>query len=123
VLIQVAIEEPTELLSLYHWLRLDDDVASNATVTSQATTDSGTMSALEIINVVLSQASGYTGLALAILAWRRSQSTHSAITLKRPDGQVLTISGSPEVTSDLIVRFLAMDTSAADSGRSAGSAE
>jgi hypothetical protein len=73
------------------------------------------MGLLDVVDVVLTHVTGLSALALALTAWRRSRSRPAPITITRPDGQVLTIGGEPEITSDLIVRFLSATDDAASS--------
>jgi hypothetical protein len=91
-------------VALLGWLRRDPGVTRHATVTGRASADPTAMSALDVIDVVLTHTTGLGTLALALLAWRHSRPSPGPITLTRPDGQTLTINGT--VSADLITAFL-----------------
>ncbi|BCB73766.1 hypothetical protein GCM10022251_14080 [Phytohabitans flavus] len=98
--------EVHEIESLYEWLCMDRGLARVAAVSPADSRDPSSMSTLELINVILTHVGAAANLALALAAWRQSRSDPGVVTVTRPDGQVLTIGGSAEVTSELIVAFL-----------------
>jgi hypothetical protein len=104
--VSIASQQPDEFASLYVWLRSDRDLARRARVAVEASQDPAAMGALEVMDVVLTHIAGLTTLAIAVTAWRQSRRRPGPVTITRPDGQTLTIDGPPEVTSDLIIRFL-----------------
>lgn len=109
---QITIEsaDPLDAASLRHWLGSDRDVAGSTMIHVRAG-GAETMGALEVMDVVLSNATAVSGLALAFAAWRQSRRPGGHTTIIRPDGQRLMIDGSPDVNADLIIRFLSANGS------------
>jgi hypothetical protein len=98
--------EVSEIDSLFDWLTIDRELARSAVVSAAPPEDSSALSALEVINVVLTHVEAAVTLLLTLDAWRQTRSTPGPVTLTRADGKSLTIGGDPEVTSELIVAFL-----------------
>ncbi|MEU5989023.1 hypothetical protein ABZ806_08600 [Spirillospora sp. NPDC047418] len=96
----------TEITSLYRWLAQDPDVRRDAKVTIvPGPARPGDMSgALEVVNVVLSNAIAFSGLVVAVAAWigSRRSSSGPAVRIER-DGVSVTISAdSPEAVRDVL---------------------
>jgi hypothetical protein len=106
VRVLIASKDSGDINSLYDWLRADRDLVRSAEITSEGTYDQTSMGALEVVSIILTEMTGLGSLAVSFATWWQSRSKAGAITLNRPDGQQLTIAGSPEVTSDLIIDFL-----------------
>ena len=104
-LVRVAAEGGGEADALFHWLRADAELARCAVIES-GPAHPGQMGALEIINVVLSQATALSGLAVAVSTWRRTRPTSPAVTITRTDGQTLTIPAGGHVDAEVIDAFL-----------------
>jgi hypothetical protein len=102
----ISSESDEQINALYRWFQADDDVARSARVSIGRPRELGSMGALETIDVVLTHAVAIGNLALAFMAFRQSRTNSSPLTITRPDGQTLTTDGSPEVTSEVITRFL-----------------
>ncbi len=72
--ISVASGEGTlAVTSLFRWLTRDPDARLQVTVSMAADAADGSMGSLDVINVVLSQATGIASLAVAIASWRQSR--------------------------------------------------
>lgn len=78
------------LEQFYDWLSEDVDIARSATVELTAAHDSGRMGAFEAISMVLSNATGLAGLAIAYANWRRA----------RKDAPKLTFTTESELSAD-----------------------
>jgi len=105
--VQIVITSPPgEIDALYSWLRADRDVALTAEISAGISSDSTSMNALEVINVVLTHVAATANLALAFDAWRRTRAHPKPVTIKRPDGQILTIDAGSDIAKDAIIEFL-----------------
>src|SRR5688572_3410852 len=95
--------------ALYHWLRADASVKVHGSVTARPSRDPTRMSALDLVDVVLTHAEGMSALALAVLAWRQSRVNQGTVRLTRSDGLTLTIAPGSTVSAETISNFLADD--------------
>jgi hypothetical protein len=109
-----------ETAALYGWLRRDPNLTRHADVAGGRPADPTIMAALEVIDVVLTHATGIATLALSVLAWRQSRPRPAPVTITRPDGRTLTVGGDPAVTAAFIVAFLAGSDPATRSGPDGG---
>jgi hypothetical protein len=103
-----------EAAALYGWLRRDRDLARCADVVGGGRADPTSMSALEVIDVVLTHVTGIATLALSVFAWWQSRPRSAPVTIIRPDGRRLTVGGDPAVTAEVIVAFLTDSDSGSD---------
>jgi hypothetical protein len=99
--------QPDEISDLYDWLRADRNSVRHADITAVPSTDPATMSAIDVIDVLIKHAEAAAGLTFAFLAWRRSRPKPGPIEIVRADGKKLTIDGKRELTAEQIERFLA----------------
>jgi hypothetical protein len=108
VWVRIAPEDGAEAADLFEWLRSDLDVARGAEVRPGPAAP-GTLGALEVVDVVLTQAAAFSGLAMAIVSWRQSRPRSKPITITRPDGATLTLPGDDPGNAAVIRAFLAGD--------------
>ena len=106
--VRLTVTAADDAAALYEWLRTDPGLARRAEVTA-GPPEPGHLGALEIIDVVLTQATAVASLALAVAGWRRSRSGRTSVTVTRADGATLTVEGPPEHTGPVIERFLARE--------------
>jgi hypothetical protein len=90
----------------YRWLRSDVDVARNAEVALADTgAGDGAMGPLEIINVILSNATALSSLAIAYANWRRSRAesadTAARLRFSTQDVRIELSDASPEAIDSL----------------------
>lgn len=67
------------------------------------------MGSLEVIDVVLSNATGLASLALAYASWRRSRRAGPAVTFMREDGRSVTVIEGTNAEVQAIVDALSAD--------------
>ncbi|MFG3708343.1 hypothetical protein ACGF7U_26905 [Micromonospora sp. NPDC047670] len=115
VRVRIAVDGAEEIHTLYVWLRSDLELARGAEVCAVAT-DPTRMGALEVIDVVLTQATSLSALALAVVSWRQSRSRPEPVTITRPDGGTLTIGDPRQVDAEVIRAFLADDATGPGEG-------
>lgn len=108
--IRITLAGADDGAALYAWLRADAALARQARVTA-GLPGPDRLGALEIIDVVLTQATATASLALAVAGWRRSRPGRTSTTITRPDGTSMTVEGPPEQTALAVERFLAGDGS------------
>jgi Effector Associated Constant Component 1 len=101
---------PEELSSLFRWLARDVELGRAARVLLvPAGAPGGEMGALDVINVVLSQATGLASLAVAYEGWRDSRKRSSPVTMTANDVIVVLTGGAGEDAARTL-RSLAMET-------------
>jgi hypothetical protein len=118
VRVRITADDGAISAELYEWLR-DDRTAGVAAVS----TDSETLGALDVIDVVLTQVTAWANLAVAIAAWRQSRSPAPAVTLTRPDGATLTLVAGEAGSAALIQEFLTGASPAGDESETPSGAE
>ncbi|MEV4624816.1 hypothetical protein AB0J90_00800 [Micromonospora sp. NPDC049523] len=106
VQVRIVMDDPAASAELFDWLRADAGLVRSAEV-RPGPADPGKLGALEIIDVLLGQATAISGLALAVDAWRRSRSRPETITISREDGATLTLPSGDAGNVDVIRQFLA----------------
>ncbi|WP_371578540.1 hypothetical protein [Streptomyces sp. NBC_01314] len=85
------------LLDLHRWLRQDDDVRRHAQVRlAPPAHPSGTMDAVEVIDLVLGQTFAALNLALAYATWRAARPAAPAVTVSSAGVSVTVRDGSEE---------------------------
>lgn len=101
MLVRITPDDGAVAADLYEWLRADriDGVLAEAT-------DPETLGALEIVNVVLSQAAAFSSLAVAIASWRQSRAPEPRITITKSDGSTLELPSGPGGSADVVLAFL-----------------
>ncbi|MDQ0774722.1 hypothetical protein QF026_003188 [Streptomyces aurantiacus] len=99
-------------LDLYRWLWQNPDVQRHAEVTlGPARPGGGTMGAVEVVNLVLSQTFTALNLALAYATWRAARPAAAPVTIT-VEGRSVTVTGADEDTMASIVALLRPDTHA-----------
>ncbi|MFC7532783.1 hypothetical protein [Actinoplanes sp. GCM10030250] len=87
----LTVPDRLELHSLYDWLRHDRDLARTTTVTmSSSGRVPGEQSTLDVIDVVLSNATAIAALAVSIASWRLARRQETEVTLRRGDRELTT---------------------------------
>ena len=99
-------DQDTEIDSLYDWLSSDPDLARSVRVAAPTGTDREAMGAVDTVAAVASSVIGLGQLAFAFAGWRQDTSTGATLTITRPDGHRLTITGAQAVTGEAISQFL-----------------
>jgi hypothetical protein len=97
---------PAEIDSLYEWLLADRELAGVATISPVVSPDPSTMSALEVIDVVLTHVEAAISLLLAFATWRQTRPVPEPVVVTRGDGATLTISSESEAAADVITAFV-----------------
>ncbi|WP_440086165.1 effector-associated constant component EACC1 [Streptosporangium sp. LJ11] len=111
--IQIGIsgkEAEKELQSFYNWLRNDEDIRQHARVSLRWSPpqESEMGTALEAIELVLSNSFEVANLTLAYLAWRHTRREKSKVTFKRGDFEI-TIEGDDEEKMKKIIQSFKKD--------------
>lgn len=104
--VRIGMDDATASADLFGWLRADPDLVRGAEV-RPGPAAAGTLGALEVIDVLLGQATAISSLALAVEAWRRSRSRPETITITRADGATLTLPSGDAGNAEAIRQFLA----------------
>jgi hypothetical protein len=100
-------DRESALIDLYRWLLRDADVRRHATVSlSSDAPSSGTMGAIDVINLVVGQGLTALNLALSYAAWRNARPSAPAVTIT-VDGGSVTVHDASEETVRRIVAALA----------------
>jgi hypothetical protein len=89
---------------LHRWLRADE-AGDGARMRLRPREGSDTMTALDVIEVVVPQVIGVLNLVVAVLAWRQSRATPPRVTLTTAAGSV-TVEGHSALTAEQIVAAL-----------------
>ncbi|WP_406279627.1 hypothetical protein [Embleya sp. NBC_00896] len=113
MLVQVSVvgDEGIEVAALQRWLAMDPDVRGGAAMSYAEDGTTGAMGAtLDVVNVVLSNGIGLSGLLVAIAGWRRSRAPIAGpggpdIVVRRGDVEVV-LSGASEADISRAVRAL-----------------
>lgn len=103
-----TVEQDLEpaLIDLYRWLLRDPDVQRHTTIQwGPASPRSGTMGALDVINLVVGQGLTALNLALSYAAWRGARPAAPSVTFS-VDGVSLTVHDASEETVRRIVAQL-----------------
>jgi hypothetical protein len=110
VKVTFTTDHDSDIHSLYHWLSSDRDLARSVEVATPTGTDREAMGAIDTIAAVSSSAIGAAQLALAVVAWRGTRPAGPRMTISRPDGHQLTITGGDAATVETITQFFAGGT-------------
>ncbi|WP_307130216.1 effector-associated constant component EACC1 [Streptomyces aurantiacus] len=101
----------TELRSLHMWLMADPAArrhAKPALGASHPSTPGAQGDALDLVSLVVSGGFSAASLAMSLVAWRATRPLRPTVTVDRPDGLTVTISGSsPEEARRLIELLVA----------------
>lgn len=100
-LVRLSVPDAAEGNSLYAWL----SEAEVGEVTAPPPPP-GQMGAFDVVDVLLTHATGLSGLAVAVATWIGTRRTPPAVTFTRPDGAKLTIAAGAEPDPELIEKFL-----------------
>ncbi|GAA3020270.1 effector-associated constant component EACC1 [Streptosporangium longisporum] len=97
-------EAEEELRSFYRWLQDDEDVRRHARVSVRQSSprESEMGSALEAIDLVLSNGFELANFTLAYLAWRATRRQKVAVTLKRGDVEVTVSDADDQITKKIL---------------------
>ncbi|MGW7411011.1 effector-associated constant component EACC1 [Streptomyces sp. NPDC054863] len=99
-----------ELRSLHDWLMTDRTVRRGALaeLASAEPPEPGRQSsAVDILSLVLSSGFSTASLGVSIANWRATRPQHPTVTVERPDGTKVSISGAaPDVEQHLMHRLL-----------------
>jgi hypothetical protein len=88
----MTLPDPLELHSLHDWLRHDTTVARETTVSlASSGGDLGEQGALDVIDIILKDATAIGGLAVSIATWQLNRRRKTTVTFRR---------GTAEVTVD-----------------------
>ncbi|MFI6511666.1 hypothetical protein ACIBCT_29025 [Streptosporangium sp. NPDC050855] len=100
-------EAEEELRSFYRWLQDDEDVRRHARVSLRQSSprESEMGSALEAIDLVLSNGFELANFTLAYIAWRATRRQKTKVTFKRGDIEV-TVSDADDQTVKNIIQTL-----------------
>ncbi|MFC4021460.1 hypothetical protein ACFOW4_26455 [Micromonospora sp. GCM10011542] len=111
--IRIGVDDAAASGELFDWLRADASLIREAEV-RPGPAEPGNLGALEIIDVVLGQATAISSLALAVETWRRSRPHRESLTITRPDGATLTLPSGDAENADAIRQFLAEEDGGSD---------
>ncbi|MGW7074658.1 effector-associated constant component EACC1 [Streptomyces sp. NPDC054866] len=99
-----------ELRSLYDWLMTDRTVRRGALAelaSSKPPMAGQQSSAVDILSLVLSSGFSMASLGVSLANWRVTRAQHPTVTVERPDGTKVSISGAaPEVEQQLMRQLL-----------------
>jgi hypothetical protein len=104
--ISVATPDDADLNSLYHWLSMDDDVTREARLSmgsSGRRTDA--QSPLDVIDILLSNATAIGSLLIAYSTWRRTRPDKPSITLEI-GGTEMTVHDPDDETIQRLIKAL-----------------
>ncbi|MFF4231532.1 hypothetical protein [Streptomyces sp. NPDC001820] len=101
-----AIEE--DLWSLHEWLTIDRLVRqSSAELSSAKSPPPGQQSAVvDVVSLVISSGFSAASLGVSLANWRASRPRCPAVTVERPDGMNVTISGADPEEAQRLMRQL-----------------
>jgi hypothetical protein len=102
------------LHSLYHWLREDDDVVRVAELSAGSTANTGRMGTLDVVNVVLANAVGFSTLVMGYVSWRAARAETADVTFTI-DGLSVTVRNA---SAETVQRLLALVERSAREDRS-----
>ena len=111
--VRIGTDQAAGTAELFEWLRADGDLSRSAEVRPGPSAP-GTQGALEIIDVVLGQATAISSLALAVEAWRRSRARPETITVTRADGATITLPRDADGNAEIIREFLGVQDGGSD---------
>ena len=104
--VRIGMDDASASADLFDWLRADAGLVRSAEVLP-GPADPEKLGALEIVDVVLGQATAISSLALAVEAWRRSRTCPETIVIRRADGATLTLPSGDAGNAEVIRQFLA----------------
>lgn len=116
MLIRIAVDDKAELADLHHALAREPDLRYQAVVTATAEPDSSTLSAIDVINVVLTHAVAIASLVYSVAGNRKARREPSAITFIAGNGKRLTIEGGDAIDSQTVIAFLEANADEPDDG-------
>jgi hypothetical protein len=97
--------DPDATSNLYRWLAADREVRENAQLSWSRTTETGTLGALDVINVVLGNAIALGSLVVSVANWRASRARSPIVRIER-DGVPLEVTGGSPEEVEKVVRAL-----------------
>lgn len=99
--------EPGATGSLYRWLVADSDLEESVEVRLDTTVQPvGSMGVLEVIDVVLSGATGVSSLIVSILTWRANRGGHVPVSLETDTRSIPVEGGTDPASVDRTVTEL-----------------
>ncbi len=106
-------DQDAEAYSLHHWLSGDRELARHVVVDVPQGSDRQAMGAVDTVAAVSSSVIGLAQLAVAVATWFQTRSPRVELTVTRPDGHHLTVSGGDVAVGKALAAFLAETGSAA----------
>ncbi|MEU9187102.1 hypothetical protein AB0D14_21680 [Streptomyces sp. NPDC048484] len=106
-----------ELRSLYMWLMADPAARRHAKPTlgaSHPSTPGAQGDVLDLVSLVVSGGFSAASLAMSLVAWRATRPLHPSVTVDRPEGLTVTISGSSPEEARRLVELLVADSDGID---------
>jgi len=101
-----AAGDEIALSDFYQWLCEDLEIVRTAELRPRAAKRTGHMGALELVDVVLSNATALGSLALAYVSWRRARPEAPPLTFARNQVSVVVVDGSAaevqRIVNDLV---------------------
>ncbi|MFF8941757.1 hypothetical protein ACF1A5_05635 [Streptomyces sp. NPDC014864] len=95
--IAVAADDSTVIHDLYYWFRQDEDIRRHAEIRLQPPPQaSGTMGAVEIIDMVFNHGFNLANLALGYATWRATRPAAPPVTITVDDVSVTLRNGSED---------------------------
>jgi len=108
--IRVTSPDDISLHSLYEWLIMDDDVVRATELSMGSTgTRSGAQSPLDVINIVLSNATAIASLVVAYSSWRQARPARPAVTFRVGEVEVTAHDASEETVRRVIAALSAAE--------------
>jgi hypothetical protein len=98
--VQITSADYGELQRLHSWLISDRQVKRVARV-SLSSSDDGTLGALDVIDVVLSNAIALGSLAVSVAAWREAVRARSATVFRSDAGEATMIGAGPAAVDEI----------------------
>jgi hypothetical protein len=113
VQVRIAVAESGQeaaLIDLYRWLRRDPDVHRHTAVgLAPSAPGSGSMGAVEVIELVVGQGLTALNLALAYAAWRRTRHSAPPVTIQVNGGSVTVGDASEETVRRIVAELAALE--------------
>ncbi|MFF8945845.1 hypothetical protein ACF1A5_26895 [Streptomyces sp. NPDC014864] len=125
VFIRVVSDGLSDVHDLYRWLSEDPDVRNEAEVElAEAEAFPEALGALELINVVISNATALGSLLVSISTWRSARGREAEVRVERNGVRVSVEGADPEAIQDLLRQLSGTATDTAQRGSDdAGSTE
>ncbi|MFF0373282.1 effector-associated constant component EACC1 [Actinoplanes missouriensis] len=113
----MAAEDEQATLGMYRWFRDDENLAGHAVEMRDDGRPTGTMGAIEFIDVVLTHGTALANLVIAYATWRQSRDDDTTEVTFTCDGRSITVKDASPETIDRIVAALSSPASPEVEGR------